>query len=111
MAFFQKLFGSSHTRNVGKFEPSVMKINALELQIQALTDDQLRRKTEEFRSRIHDFQPRQDSVEQTKISQQEEKRILDIILPEAFAVVREAARRTLGQRHFDVQLIGGMVLD
>ena len=88
-----------------------MKINALELQIQALTDDQLRRKTEEFRSRIHDFQPRQDSVEQTKISQQEEKRILDIILPEAFAVVREAARRTLGQRHFDVQLIGGMVLD
>ena len=75
-----------------KLRPDVQEINDLEAEFQQLTDDQLRAKTDEFRSRV-------ESGEE-----------LDDILAEAFAAVREAAKRTLGQRHFDVQLIGGIVL-
>ena len=94
MSFFGKLMGDSHTRGVKEFQPTVVKINALEESIRALSDDQLKAKTEEFRQRLGINKNSQEPI-----------------LPEAFAVVREAARRTLGQRHFDVQLIGGMVLN
>jgi preprotein translocase subunit SecA len=87
-----KIFGSSNDRRLKSFSSRVGAINALEDEIAALPDDKLRAKTAEFRGRL------------------EEGETLDDLLPEAFAVVREAAKRTLGQRHFDVQLIGGMVL-
>ncbi len=99
MSFFSKLMGQSHTRGVKEFGPTVAKVDDLEEKIRALSDVELRAKTDEFRERIKDS---------TAVDQKE---ILDEILPEAFAVVRESARRTLGQRHFDVQLTGGMVLN
>ena len=87
-----KIFGSRNSRLLKAMQWQVQRINALEPSIAALNDEALRAKTAEFR---------------TRISQGEE---LNQLLPEAFAVVREAAKRTLGMRHFDVQLIGGMVL-
>ncbi|HSJ47710.1 MAG TPA: preprotein translocase subunit SecA, partial [Gammaproteobacteria bacterium] len=89
----RKLFGSSNDRTIKRMTKVVNKINALEDSIQALSDQQLRAKTDEFRQRL------QDGAKP------------DELLPEAFAVVREAGKRTLGMRHFDVQLIGGMVLN
>ena len=88
----RKVFGSANDRFIKKQLKTVQKINSYEPEIQQLNDDELRAKTDEFRKRI---------------SQGE---TLDELLPEAFAVVREAAKRTLGQRHYDVQLIGGIVL-
>ena len=88
----KRLFGSANDRLVKSMRKTVERINALEPQFAALTDEQLRAKTDEFRARL------------------EQGETLDDLLVEAFATVREAAKRTLGQRHFDVQLIGGMVL-
>lgn len=90
--FLQKIFGSRNQRLVKQYQKTVAAINALETQIETLTDDQLRGKTGEFRQRI--------AVGES----------LDKLLPEAFAVCREASRRVLKMRHFDVQMIGGMVL-
>jgi len=87
-----QLFGSRNKRLVGSYSRSVSRTNALEAPFKALSDEQLRGKTEEFRRRL------------------EKGETLDDLLPEAFAAVREAARRTLGMRHYDVQLIGGMAL-
>jgi len=86
------LFGSRNQRILGGYSRLINRTNSFEPQIQALSDDALRAKTAEFRKRLADGQT------------------LDDLLPEAFAAVREAARRTLGMRHFDVQLIGGMTL-
>jgi len=109
-----KVFGTSNERAVKRLLPAVAQINALEPSIQALSDEQLRAKTGEFRQRIL------DSVAALKIDPAEqgaadatraaELQALDEVLPEAFAVVREAGVRAVGMRHFDVQLIGGMVL-
>jgi len=101
MAFLSNLFNKSNTKSIKAFEPNVAKINTLESSIQALSDTDLKGKTAEFRARM----------KQEAGSKEKEAQILEEILPEAFAVVREASRRTLGQRHFDVQLIGGMVLN
>jgi len=87
-----RIFGSRNQRLLKQYQRSVERINALEPQIASLSDEQLRAKTDEFRGRVANGET------------------LDQLLPEAFAVVREAAKRTLGMRHFDVQLIGGMVL-
>lgn len=87
-----KLFGSSNDREIKKFYPTVEAINALEPEMEALSDEQLKAKTDEFRKLLED-----------------DKTVDDLLVP-AFAVVREASRRTLGMRHFDVQLIGGMIL-
>ncbi len=99
MAFLSKIFNRSHTQNVSRFEPFVAKINALEESTKALSDIDLKSKTVSFKQKL------------AGVTLEEEKKILADILPEAFALVREASRRTLGQRHFDVQLIGGMVLN
>lgn len=104
MSFLDKLRGNIHTRALKGFEPLVAKINALEPSIQALSDAELKAKTGEFRKRL-------DISEDGIITKEEVNKKLNEILPEAFAVVREASRRTLGQRHFDVQLLGGMVLN
>ncbi|MDQ7976634.1 preprotein translocase subunit SecA [Paraburkholderia sp. SARCC-3016] len=90
--FLQKIFGSRNQRLVKQYQKTVVSINALEPQIEKLTDDQLRAKTGEFRQRVAGGES------------------LDKLLPEAFAVCREASKRVLKMRHFDVQLIGGMVL-
>ncbi|MES2314827.1 MAG: preprotein translocase subunit SecA [Patescibacteria group bacterium] len=100
MSIFSKLFGGDHTASVKRFEPMVAQINALEPVIQKLSDTELKEKSFGFRKRLQETKNRE-----------EENKILEEILPEAFALVREAGRRTLGQRHFDVQLIGGMVLN
>ncbi|MDB5438284.1 MAG: preprotein translocase subunit SecA [Caulobacteraceae bacterium] len=92
IGFAKKLFGSSNDRKVKTMGAQVAKINALEPAMQALSDAELREKTIEFRARLTNGST------------------LDDLLIEAFAVVREAARRMLGQRHYDVQLVGGMVL-
>ena len=86
------IFGSSNERYVKSLGPLVAEINSLEPEISAMTDEALAGQTVRFRERL--------GAGET----------LDDLLPEAFATVREAAKRTLGQRHYDVQLIGGMVL-
>ncbi|NLO79341.1 MAG: preprotein translocase subunit SecA [Xanthomonadaceae bacterium] len=91
-AIAKKVFGSRNDRIIARLRKVADKINALEPAVQALSDVELRDKTDEFRARLKDGAD------------------LDSLLPEAFAVVREAGRRVLGMRHFDVQLIGGMVL-
>jgi preprotein translocase subunit SecA len=88
----KKIFGSRNDRLIKQYSQTVKRINALEPTLQALSDDQLRAKTEEFRQRHANGES------------------LDELLPEAFAVVREAGKRELGMRHFDMQLVGGMVL-
>ncbi|HTF45750.1 MAG TPA: hypothetical protein VK641_17720, partial [Terriglobales bacterium] len=106
-----KVFGTSNERAVKRLMPLVAQINSLEPTIQALSDDQLRAKTVEFRQRIADAVK---GIEDTPENKDEriaaEKAALDAILPEAFAVVREAGKRAVQMRHFDVQLIGGIVL-
>ncbi len=105
MSFFDKIFNANKTIGVKKFEPMVPKINELEANIKALSDGELKAKTQEFKKRIEAGSRKEEG------DRLEDMAILDEILPEAFAVIREASRRTLGQRHFDVQLIGGMVLN
>ena len=129
-----KVFGTKNERVIKALLPNVKAINALEPEVQKLTDDQLRAKTDEFRTRIQERLGRfragngnqpaanpsqvaaeeEDDFDRTKRLEKEEyealQEVLYEILPEAFAVVREAGRRVLNMRHFDVQLIGGMVL-
>ena len=88
----KKLFGSKNEREVKRMLKTVQNVNAFEEQMVALSDDQLRAKTEEFKARIAKGET------------------LDKLLPEAFAVAREAGKRVMGMRHFDVQLVGGMTL-
>ena len=91
-SYLTSLFGSSNARYIKKLQPRVDAINALEPEMQKLTDEQLKAKTDEFRGRLRNGET------------------LDDLLTEAFAVCREAGRRILGLRHYDVQLMGGMVL-
>ena len=88
----KKIVGSKNERELKRIKPMIQRVNVLEPEVRPLSDDQLRAKTAEFKNRL------------------DHKEALDDILPEAFAVVRETARRTLGERHYDVQLIGGIVL-
>ncbi|MEC9249493.1 MAG: DEAD/DEAH box helicase, partial [Pseudomonadota bacterium] len=93
LSIARKLFGTANDRLVRRMKPTIDKINAMEPDLQSLSDDALKAKTQEFRDRLD----------------QGEK--LDALLPEAFAVVREGAKRALGLRHYDVQMMGGMVLN
>src|SRR5687767_14371669 len=88
----KKIFGSVNDRRLKSYRPKIAAINAMEAELEALSDEQLRARTAEFKQQLA------------------QGKTLDDILVPAFATVREAAKRTLGQRHFDVQLIGGMVL-
>ena len=92
MGLISKVFGTYSDREIKRIKPIINKINSLEPEIQKLTDKELKEKTTEFTDRLAKGE------------------ILDELLPEAFAVVREASKRVLGMRHFDVQLIGGIVL-
>ncbi len=102
-----KVFGTSNEREIKRILPRVEQINAFEPAMKQLTDEQLRAKTDEFRQRIRE---RVDAIEDPDEKDLELKNVLDEILPEAFAIVREAGWRVLQMRHFDVQLIGGAVL-
>jgi preprotein translocase subunit SecA len=112
------IFGSKHERDVKAMRPAVERINALEPAISALSDDGLRAKTEEFRGRLRPFVaaieeakrevPRDENT--VKAAQADLQDALEQLLPEAFAVCREGGKRVLNMRHFDVQLMGGMVL-
>ncbi|HEY3627399.1 MAG TPA: preprotein translocase subunit SecA, partial [Terracidiphilus sp.] len=102
-----KVFGTANERAIKKLLPNVAAINVLEPEMQKLSDEQLREKTAEFRGRIAARLEGLTDAEEIKAA---EKAALDEVLPEAFAVVREAGWRTVKMRHFDVQLIGGMVL-
>jgi preprotein translocase subunit SecA len=115
--FLRRLFDSNE-RDIAKYRLTVDKINALEPSVQKLSNAQLRAKTDELRSLVQSkWAARMEVLEKEGIDEAERKDktrkalddVLDEILPEAFAVVREAARRTIGQRHYDVQLIGGIV--
>jgi len=101
------VFGTANERVIKRMMPTVAAINALEPEIKALSDDQLRAKTVEFRQRIA---ARIEGLTDKDAIKQAERDALDELLPEAFAVVREAGWRAVQMRHFDVQLIGGMVL-
>ena len=102
-----KVFGTNNERVIKRLLPRVQTINSHEPEMQRLSDDELRAKTAEFRARIAAaLEGITDADERVAA----EKQALDDVLPEAFAVVREAGRRQLNMRHFDVQLIGGMVL-
>ncbi len=90
--FLTKVFGSKNERELKRLAPLVEQINALEPEIQAMSDETLRAQTLRFKERLENGEP------------------LDDLLPEAFATVREASVRTLEMRHFDVQLIGGIIL-
>ncbi len=92
MSIFSKIFGSQNDKELEKLKPIVERINSLEPDFQKLSNDELKLKTAEFKARI------------------EKGTSIDDLVPEAFAAVREASRRTLGQRHFDVQLLGGLIL-
>lgn len=115
-----KVFGTSNERAVKRLLPVVEQINALEPSIQVLSDAQLQAKTLEFRARIADAvasiptvaadAPREARIDYQDAVYLAEKTALDDLLPEAFAVVREAGKRIVAMRHFDVQLIGGMAL-
>ncbi|HKY43829.1 MAG TPA: hypothetical protein VJM50_12120, partial [Pyrinomonadaceae bacterium] len=105
--FLTKLFGSSNQRFLKSIGPMVEKINSLEPSMQALSDDELRARTAIFKERVQQAVGDTTDKEERK---RRERAVLDEILPEAFAVVREASVRTTGMRHFDVQLIGGIVL-
>jgi len=102
-----KIFGSSNERFLKGIQPTIQQINALEPSIKALSDDELKAKTVEFKERVARAVEGIEDKDKRKAREQE---ILNEILPEAFAVVREASVRTIGLRHFDVQLIGGLVL-
>lgn len=92
MSILSKVFGDANEKELKKFQPAVQQINELEKEFEKLSDPQLKEKTKEFKKEL------------------QEGKTLDDLLPAAFALVREAAKRTLGQRHFDVQLMGGMAL-
>jgi preprotein translocase subunit SecA len=102
-----KIFGTANERVIKKLLPFVEKISAIEAETEKLSDEQLRAKTVEFRARIA---ARLEGITDTDARIEAEREALDEILPEAFAVVREAGWRAVKMRHFDVQLIGGMVL-
>src|SRR5881394_4209565 len=102
-----KVFGSSNERFLKSIRPTIEQINEFEPSIQKLSDDELRAKTIEFRERVADAVKDARDKDDRKYREQE---VLNEILPEAFAVVREASVRTTGMRHFDVQMIGGLVL-
>jgi preprotein translocase subunit SecA len=107
MNIITKLMGDPNERELKKLRPIVARINDLEPEMETLTDEELRSKTAEFQQAIADAR---DEGEDEEDRRKRTADVLDDLLPDAFAVVREASRRTIGMRHYDVQMIGGIVL-
>jgi len=128
MGFLKKIFGSHNDRQLNRLKPVVDNVNSLEASVSGLSDDQLRAKTGEFKKRIEDRRkdilPILDDLKErlSQMTSPDEKdkmrvrirdarnKMFEDVLPEAFAVCREVAKRTINMRHFDVQLMGGIVL-
>jgi preprotein translocase subunit SecA len=134
LSWIKKVVGTKNEREIKRLRPLVELVNALEPEHEKLTDDELRAKTEQFKNRLQEstaavrkelgeaeagfesLEAEQREEHQERVAEldkqlrQAETDVLDELLPEAFAAVREASRRTIGLRHFDVQLIGGAVL-
>ena len=127
MLGFLNRFVDSNDRELKRIQPFVDEANALEAEFEALSDEEIRRRIAEIREEIHEAaapeEPDEDELEHPEIERRRElakarherdlertQKALDEILPEVFAATREAMRRTLGMRHFDVQLLGGVVL-
>jgi preprotein translocase subunit SecA len=134
LSLIKKIVGTKNDREVKRMRPYVSQINELEADFEKLSDADLRAQTEQFKKRIHevtdplhsaleevqrealaaDAEQREELKSRVEESDKElrevEARVLEEILPEAFAAVREASRRSIGLRHFDVQMIGGVVL-
>jgi len=112
----KKVFGSRNDRLLKQYRRFVRDINGLEAQMAACSDEQLRAKTEEFRTRFRDAMAATKPADGAEPARAQadlrlrRQQVLDTLLPEAFAVVREAGKRVLGMRHFDVQLVGGIAL-
>ncbi len=106
LQWINKILGDPNERKIKKLEPTLDIINRFEAELETLTDEELRGKTEQFRKELADRPCDPDPERDYKYEQE----ALEWILPEAFAVVREASRRTIGLRHYDVQMIGGMIL-
>ena len=102
-----KVFGSSNERFLKSIRPTIALINECEPQVQKLSDEQMRERTAFFKAQIADAVKDARDKDDRRYREQE---ALNEILPEAFALVREASKRTTGMRHFDVQMIGGIVL-
>ncbi len=109
MSIISKLFGDPNDKQIKSLRPLVDSINALEERFKALSDDELRLATQDFQKRLGISRSEDGALIQS-LNFEEQKPILDELLPEAFAAVREASRRITGQRHYDVQLIGGIIL-
>src|SRR5437867_8647537 len=105
--FLTKIFGSNNQRFLKSIQPLVEKINSLEPSLQKLSDDELRARTAAFKETVQRVVGDTTDKDERK---RREREALDELLPEAFATVREASVRTTGMRHFDVQMIGGIVL-
>ncbi len=105
--FLTKVFGSENNRFLKRIQPIIDQINALEPSLEKLSDDELRTRTAQFKEQVANSLEGITDKEQRRKKEQE---LLDALLPEAFATVREGSRRVTGMRHFDVQLIGGLVL-
>jgi len=105
--FMSMVGGNPNKREVERLTEKILPVNTFEIQYEKLSDDELRAKTDEFRARLA---TELNGIDDVKERQTVEQSVLDELLPEAFAVVREASKRTLGMRHYDVQLIGGAAL-
>ena len=105
--FLTKVFGSENQRYLKRIQPIIVRINEIEPSVQKLSDEELRARTAQFKERV--AQAVSGSVDKEDRKRREQE-ILNELLPEAFATVREASVRTTGMRHFDVQMIGGLVL-
>ncbi len=108
--FVKTVGGNPHKRQLEQLSEEVEQINELEPEFEKLSDEALRAKTAEFRARLAELPPQAEDDPDGKRRFEAEQDVLEDILPEAFAAVREASKRTIGLRHYDVQLIGGMVL-
>jgi preprotein translocase subunit SecA len=102
MSILTKIFGDPNEKIISGIRPTIEKINSFESDISKLSDEELKNKTSEFKARLGDCSSLDRAAIDTKLEE---------ILPEAFAVIREASKRKTGQRHFDVQLIGGVILN
>ncbi|HOZ53707.1 MAG TPA: preprotein translocase subunit SecA, partial [bacterium] len=105
MGIWDKIFGDPNLKIIKSLQPTIDKINSLEGEYQKKSLEELKEKTFELKKRLGSFEG-----EEKKYSPEEEQELLNEVLPEAFANIREASSRILGQRHYDVQLVGGIVL-
>lgn len=111
MSFLDKLFGDPNAKEVKKLETIVTEVNKLEEKVQKLSDKQIKDRFLELKKEVvTELEQEKNKFDDKESERQIETDILAPVLPEAFALIREAAKRTIGQRHFDVQLLGGLVL-